>query len=232
MGKIKVVLWDIDGTLLNFHEAEKAAIRQCFSLFQLGECTDEMLAIYSGINKIYWQRLERGEMTKPQILEGRFREFFGRYGLNADCVPDFNRQYQISLGDTVCFNPGGKETVAALAGRVKQYAVTNGTQVAQKRKLKNSGLDQLFDGVFISDEMGVEKPNIEFFQKIWQQIGDYPGDEVLIVGDSLTSDMRGGVNAGILTCWFDPEGNAVPADMRIDYQIRQLSEVLDICEIE
>lgn len=171
-------------------------------------------------------------MTKPQILEGRFREFFGRYGLNTDCVPDFNRQYQICLGDTVCFNPGGKETVEALVSHVKQYAVTNGTQLAQKRKLANSGLDQLFDGVFISDEMGVEKPNVGFFQRIWQQIGTYPGDEVLIVGDSLTSDMQGGVNARILTCWFDPEDNTPPDSLQIDYRIQQLSEVLKICETE
>ncbi len=232
MGKIKVVLWDIDGTLLNFHEAEKVAIRYCFSKFGLGECTDEMLTVYSGINRIYWQRLERGEMTKPQILEGRFREFFERYGLNTDCVAAFNGQYQISLGDTICFNPGGLEAVKALAGRVKQYAVTNGTAVAQKRKLANSGLDKLLDGVFISDEIGVEKPNIGFFEKVWETIGTYSADEVLIVGDSLTSDIRGGINAGILTCWFDPDGNAAPEDMRIDYQIKQLLDVLKICEIE
>lgn len=229
MGKIKVILWDIDGTLLNFKEAEKAAIRKCFLQFDLGVCTDEMLAVYSGINKIYWQRLERGEMTKPQILEGRFREFFERYGLNTDCVPDFNRQYQISLGDTICFNSGCVETMGALKGRVGQYAVTNGTQIAQKRKLANSGLDRLFDGVFISDEIGVEKPNAEFFQKVWEQIGTYPGDEVMIVGDSLTSDMQGGNNAGILTCWFNPEGDPLPEKLRIDYQIRELSEVLGIC---
>lgn len=229
MSKIKVVLWDIDGTLLDFKAAEKVAIRKCFSMFHLGVCTDEMLKVYSGINRVFWQRLERGEMTKPQILEGRFYEFFSRYGLDTSCVPDFNRQYQIELGETVCFNPGGKETVEALKGHVKQYAVTNGTKVAQKRKLAASDLEELLDGVFISDEIGVEKPNVAFFQKIWEQIGTYPGDEVLIVGDSLTSDIQGGINAGILTCWFDPEGSAAPEGLRIDYRIRTLSEVLDIC---
>lgn len=230
MGSIKVVLWDIDGTLLNFHEAEKVAIRKCFSEFSLGQCTDEMLAVYSGINKLYWQRLERGEMTKPQILEGRFREFFGRYGLDTDCVADFNRRYQVALGDTVCFNPGGMETVQALRGRVRQYAVTNGTQVAQKRKLANSGLDKILDGVFISDELGVEKPNKAFFDKVWEVIGPYSGQEVLIVGDSLTSDMRGGINARIQTCWFDPDGHALPGDLKIDYRIEKLTQVFEICK--
>ena len=230
MGKIKVVLWDIDGTLLNFLEAEKAAIRTCFSEFSLGQCTDEMLKVYSGINRVYWQKLERGEMTKPQILEGRFRDFFAHYGLNTECAAAFNSRYQVALGDTICFNPGGLEAMEALKGKVKQYAVTNGTKVAQKRKLANSGLDKLFDGVFISDELGVEKPNKGFFDKVWEAIGEYPGDEVLIVGDSLTSDMQGGINAGIKTCWFDVEGAQLPDGMQVDYRIDDLSKVPDICK--
>ena len=230
MGKFKVVLWDIDATLLNFKEAEKVAIRKCFAKYGLGECTDEMLEVYSGINKIYWQRLERGEMTKPQILEGRFREFFERYGLNTDCVPDFNGSYQVALGDTICFNPGCMQVLEALKGKVKQYAVTNGTKVAQTRKVANSGLDKVLDGIFISDELGVEKPSKEFFDKVWAAIGHYTGDEVLIVGDSLTSDIRGGMNAGIKTCWFDPDRAECPAEMRIDYHIQNLTQVLDICE--
>lgn len=230
MSKIKVVLWDIDGTLLNFKAAEKVAIRTCFAEFSLGECTDEMLEVYSGINRIYWQRLERGEMTKPQILEGRFRDFFRHYGLNTDCVAAFNSRYQIALGDTVCYNPGGMETVRALKGKVRQYAVTNGTKVAQVRKLANSGLDKLLEGAFISDELGVEKPNKEFFDLVWESIGTYAGDEVLIVGDSLTSDILGGINAGITTCWFDPDGTEDPGDLKIDHRIRDLSEVLNICK--
>ena len=79
MSKINVILWDIDGTLLNFEEAEKYAIRKCFSIFHLGECTDEMLHTYSGINREYWKRLERGELTKIEVLEGRFRDFFEKY---------------------------------------------------------------------------------------------------------------------------------------------------------
>ena len=102
---IKVILWDIDGTLLNFEEAEKHAIRACFAQFGLGECTDSMLADYSAINRVFWQKLERGEMTKPEILIGRFTTFFEKYGLDTSCAPAFNAQYQISLGDTVMLQP-------------------------------------------------------------------------------------------------------------------------------
>lgn len=162
MGKIKVLLWDVDGTLLNFQEAEKHAIRACFSQFGLGECTDAMLEEYSAINQKYWQRLERGEIGKPQVLEGRFLEFFSNHGIDGAVAAPFNREYQLRLGDTVCFHDNAGELVAALRGRVRQYAVTNGTKAAQDRKLARSGLAALLDGVFISDELGVEKPHRTF----------------------------------------------------------------------
>lgn len=232
MGKIKVVLWDIDGTLLNFESAERAALSSGFSAFGLGVCTDEMLEDYKKINRSYWQRLERGELSKQQVLEDRFREFFGRWGRDGSCAAAFNQHYQLALGDYICFHENGKETVQALRGVVKQYAVTNGSLTAQKRKLGGSGLDQLLDGVFISDVLGVEKPNVAFFEKVWEAIGTYDPEEVVIVGDSLTSDIQGGCNAGIQTCWFNPEGKEAPEGLRIDWQIRDLSQVLALCRQE
>ena len=229
---IKVVLWDIDGTLLSFKLAERAAIRNCFAKFGLGEITDEMLAEYSQINAKYWKRLELGELTKPQVLRGRFEEFFAAYGLDTGCVDDFNAEYQVRLGETVVFNDNGKELVQRLRGKVKQYAVTNGTLVAQRGKLKNSGLDELLDDVFISDVIGVEKPGIGFFDAVFAAIGPYEHDEVLIVGDSLTSDIRGGNNAGILCGWYNPGGEPVPEGLRVDYDIRDLNAVELILELE
>lgn len=228
MGKIKVVLWDVDGTLLNFAAAEKAAIRKCFEMHELGECTDEMLAQYSEINHKYWKMLERGEMTKPEILVGRFVEFFEKQGLDVGAAPAFNEDYQIQLGDTVCFEDNALEVILALKEQVKQYAVTNGTKVAQKRKLANSGLDQHLDAVFISEDVGIEKPMQGFFDAVWAGIGEYPKDEVIIIGDSLTSDMQGGVNAGILTCWYNPKGAENTSGLKLDYEIRNLAQVLDV----
>ena len=226
---IKVVLWDIDGTLLDFHQAERAAIRALFQKFNLGVCTDEMLAHYSSINAGYWRRLETGELTKPQVLTGRFQEFFSIYGLDTGCVEDFNAAYQLALGDTVCFYPNALETLTALKDKVLQCAVTNGTAIAQKKKLAVSGLDQIFDHIFISDEIGIDKPNLAFFHAVWKKIGDFAPEEVLIVGDSLTSDIRGGNNAGILTCWFNPKDLPCPNDLRIDYRIRDIGQITEIC---
>lgn len=228
MGGIKAILWDIDGTLLNFKEAEKYAIRACFAKFGLGECTDEMLREYSEINDVYWRGLEQGKFTKPQVLVGRFEDFFGRHGIDVSTAPAFNDEYQLRLGDTVCFCEHALETVQAFRGRILQYAVTNGTKAAQDRKLANSGLDKLLDGIFISEEIGIEKPMKGFFDTVFREIGEYRKDEVLIVGDSLTSDIQGGDNAGILTCWYNPEGKEKSENLRIDYEIRDLKQVLEI----
>ena len=230
MGKIKVLLWDVDGTLLNFQEAEKFAIRACFSQFGLGECTDAMLEEYSAINQKYWQRLERGELSKPQVLEGRFLEFFSNHGIVQAIAAPFNREYQLRLGDTVCFHDNAGELVAALRGRVRQYAVTNGTKAAQDRKLARSGLAGLLDGVFISDELGVEKPHPEFFRRVFQRIGPLEKAETMIVGDSLTSDIQGGNNAGILCCWYNPRKLPRRPGLRIDYEIASLGEIPAILE--
>lgn len=227
---IQVVLWDVDGTLLDFHRAEAAAIRTLFQKFGLGTCSDAMLADYSAINAGFWRKLETGELSKAQILTGRFETFFSKYGLDTSCVADFNAAYQLALGDTIRFCPNALETLQAMKGQALQCAVTNGTIAAQKKKLALSGLDKVFDHIFISDEIGIDKPNVAFFDAVWQTIGRFDPSSVLIVGDSLTSDIRGGNNAGIKTCWYNPNGLPLPEDLRIDYDIRDLKQVLEICK--
>lgn len=224
----KVILWDVDATLLNFEKAEEAGIRGCFEKYSLGECTDEMLENYKGINRGYWQAMERGEIEKPVLLVKRFEDFLNAYGLDSSVAAGFNELYQILLGETVVFYENALETVQALKGKVLQCAVTNGTKVAQDGKLKNSGLDEEFDHVFISEVVGVEKPNKGFFDAVFAEIGEFSRDEVLIVGDSLTSDIQGGVNAGIKTCWFNPKGAENTSALKPDYEIRDIGEVLEI----
>lgn len=225
---IKTILWDIDGTLLDFHAAEREAIKTLFERFKLGECTDEMIQRYSKINRSYWERLERGEVTKPQVLVGRFEDFFVAERLDTSIAPEFNKAYQLSLGDTIVFCDDSYNIVKSLKGKVKQYAVSNGTVVAQSKKLRLSGIGELFDGVYLSEDLGVEKPNIEFFDKVFAEIGPINKDEVVIVGDSLTSDICGGNNAGILTCWYNPSQAPCNGDYKIDYEITDIHQIFDI----
>lgn len=225
---IRTILWDVDGTLLDFHAAERAAIRQLFHTFQLGECTDEMLSRYSAINKAYWQRLERGELTKPQILLGRFVDFFTAEGIDPAVAPAFNEAYQVSLGDTIVYRDDSLSIVRSLQGRVGQYVVSNGTIVAQTKKLRLSGLGELMDGIFLSEEVGAEKPAAAFFDHVFAHIPPVERQEVLIVGDSLTGDIAGGRNAGIRTCWYNPDGLTAPAACQADVEIRDLHQVYDL----
>ena len=205
---ITTILWDVDGTLLDFLAAEKAAIRTLFAEFGFGECTDEAIARYSKINRRYWEKLENGELTKPEVLVGRFREFFETEGLDVTAAPAFNERYQVCLGDTIVFRDDSYEIVKSLRGRVKQYVVSNGTVLAQTKKLRLSGLGELMDGIFLSEELGAEK--------------------ILIVGDSLTSDIRGGNLAQIVTCWYNPNGQKADSTYRIDAQIQDLQEVIPL----
>lgn len=228
MPRFDILLWDVDGTLLDFIAAEKAAVQTLFREFGLGECTDEMVERYSRINKEYWERLERGELSKPEILVRRFADFFASEGLDASKAPEFNEQYQVRLGDTVVFCDDSYELLSSLRGRVKQYTVSNGTVVAQTRKLRRSGFDRLLDGVFLSEELGYEKPATEFFDRVFAAIGEPDRERVLIVGDSLTSDITGGNRAGIRTCWYNPKGEPNLTAAHADYEIRDLHGILDI----
>ena len=152
----------------------------------------------------------------------------------AHVAVDFNAKYQLYLGDTVVFQKGGYETIEKLQGQITQCAVTNGTKEAQNKKLLTSGLGKLLDYVFISDEIGIEKPNKGFFDEAFgnlrQEIGEFSLDDVMIVGDSLTSDIQGGINAGIKTCWYNPNGNANNLGLNVDYEIRNVSDVIDILD--
>ena len=225
---IKTVLWDVDGTLLDFNAAERAAIRTLFAEFGLGECSEEMLARYSKINISFWERLERNEITKPEVLRGRFEQFFGEYGIDVSLAVPFNERYQMTLGDTIVFLDNSAEIVRSLMGKVRQYVVSNGTVAAQTKKLDRSKLGGMMDGIFLSEKLGVEKPNRAFFDRVFDEIGPCDPAEVLIVGDSLTSDIRGGMNAGIKTCWYNPVGKTVPEGYRIDYVISDLGEIYGI----
>lgn len=222
---IQAILWDVDGTLLDFSAAEKAAVQRLFREFGLGECTDGMVARYSAINDSYWKRLERGEITKAEVLIGRYREFFAEVGVDPSLAEAFNAKYQLALGDTVVYRDDSLNLVRSLPGRVKQYVVSNGTIIAQTKKLERSGLGRWMDGIFLSEELGAEKPSPRFFEQVFAALPDIRREEMLIVGDSLTSDMKGGIAAGISTCWYNPQSLPRPADMAIDFEITDLREI-------
>lgn len=225
---IRTILWDVDGTLLDFHAAEGNALRSLFHEFGFGDLSGEDLARYKALNISLWKALERNEITKPRVLVGRFEKFFGDLGLDPSLAPEFNERYQTALGDTIVFMDDSYEIVKSLRGRVKQYVVSNGTVKAQSKKLRASGLGDLMDGVFLSEAIGTEKPGRAFFDAVFSEIRPEDPNEVIIIGDALSSDILGGDRAGIKTCWYNPHGAPRDLPCRIDYEISDLHQVLDL----
>ena len=155
---IRAILWDVDGTLLDFSGAEKAAIKTLFAEFGLGECTDEMVARYSAISGGYWKKLERGEITKSEVLVCRFRDFFAELGIDPDLAEAFNARYLPALGDTIVYRDDSLKIVKAFHGRVRQFVVSNGTVVAQTKKLRLSHLGSGWTGCSFPRSWGLRSP--------------------------------------------------------------------------
>lgn len=229
---IKYILWDIDNTLLNFDLAEKAAMKNGFEKFAIEIKDENALGTYNSINDKYWKRLEKGEITRHETLHGRFREFFDLYNVNYDenLIENYNLFFQNELGRNVFFNDGAKETLEILSRNYNQYAVTNGSKIAQKAKLSNSGLDKIFLDAFISEDLKVDKPSKEFFDKVFNKIGSTNKDEYILIGDSLSSDMRGANNAGIKNIWYNPKDKENNLGVNIDYTIHDLDKVIYILD--
>ena len=220
-----ILLWDVDGTLLDFHAAENIGIRSLFVAFGLGECTDEMIALYSAINANYWKKLETGEMSRAEILVKRFESFFNQIGVGPVDCEAFDAAYQKRLGETVVFRDKSYDLVKSLKGMIPQYAASNGTTVAQTGKLTKSGLMDLLDGVFLSEQLGAAKPSAEFFEQVFKQIGAVNRERVLIVGDSLSSDILGAKNVGIKSCWYNPSHSVNTGTVIADFEADNLNQI-------
>lgn len=232
MRKYTTVFWDLDQTLLDFDCSMEYALQAVFAQYGL-KINEEMTARYSVINRSYWLRLESGELSKEQVTVGRFRTFFEELGITHVSPEELNVDYQRELGSVFFFMEGAKELVALLKERgYRQYVVTNGVNATQANKMRLSGLDRIMDGVFVSELMGYPKPRKEFFDGCFAALSDVDRNKCILVGDSLTSDMRGAENAGITSCWFNPEKQEKDVDVRTDYEIRRLEELIPILEQE
>lgn len=232
MRKYTTVFWDLDQTLLDFDRSMEYALQAVFAQYGL-KINEEMTARYSVINRSYWLRLESGELSKEQVTVGRFRTFFEELGITHVSPEELNVDYQRELGSVSFFMEGAKELVALLKERgYRQYVVTNGVNATQANKMRLSGLDRIMDGVFVSELMGYPKPRKEFFDGCFAALSDVDRNKCILVGDSLTSDMRGAENAGITSCWFNPEKQEKDVDVRTDYEIRRLEELISILEQE
>lgn len=220
---IRNVLFDLDDTLFDFHKAEKMALTKTLVHFGI-DPTEETLALYSTINAAHWKRLELGEISREEVKVGRYRELFKTIGVECDPVKA-TAYYESMLAIGHYFMPGAPELLEELYGKYRLYIVSNGTAKVQEGRIGSSGIAKYMDGIFISQILGANKPDKQFFDICFAEILDFSLSETVIIGDSLSSDIKGGINAGIITVWFNPKGIENDNDIKPDYTIKELSEV-------
>lgn len=225
--KYKYLLFDADDTLLDFKSAEKNAFYNLLSEKGL-EPTPLLHKLYSDINQSVWERFEKGTVTKEDIGVTRYREFLEKIGYEADAA-DFDLTYHRFLGfqgeiiegaDKVC------EKLFRLGYSIN--VVTNGFADTQKRRFSLSGLNKYIDRFFVSESIGVQKPEKGFFDYVFKELGFPDKNNCLIIGDSLTSDILGGKNAGIDTCLFNPRKRVINTDIVPTYTVSSLEEIFGI----
>jgi 2-haloacid dehalogenase len=219
------VLFDADGTLLDFARSEREALRDVLRSHGI-EASDEQLSVYSEINDSLWKMLERKEIERSVLVYHRFELFAQRYGYTFD-AKQVSGEYIDTIATKGYMLEGAQEMLERLLGKVRMYIVTNGAAKVQKGRYARTGIAKYFDGIFISEEVGYNKPDLRYFLEIERSIGDLDKSRTLIVGDSLSSDIQGGVNFGIDSCWYSPSSPERESDLPT-YTARSFDEVIDI----
>ena len=223
---IKNIFFDLDDTILDFKMAERVALSK--TLRELGvEPTDYIISQYSKYNISQWKRLELGEITREQVKVNRYQLLFDELGL--DLSPQkATAIYEEKLCVGHYFIDGALEAIMELYENYNLYLVSNGTKRVQNGRLASADISKYFKGIFISEVVGVEKPSIKFFDYCFSKIEGLKKEETIIVGDSLSSDIKGGINAGIKTMWFNLRNEQNNTDLKPDYEIHTLSQISEI----
>ena len=219
----KTIFLDLDDTILDFGAAEHVAISKTFR--QLGiEPTQPLLQRYSEINISQWEAFERGEISRDAVLTRRFEILFAELGLQIDAqhCEDIYRGY---LGIGHYFVDGAIALLEYLTPKYDLYIASNGVAATQNSRLASANIAHYFKGIFISETTGHHKPERAYFDYCFARIPDFDPSAALIIGDSLTSDIRGGKNAGIATCWFNPKRKSAMAEIVPDFEIHSLAEL-------
>ncbi len=225
MKKYTTIYFDLDNTILDFTATEYRAIKQLLILHNLPH-SDDIIAKYSGINQSWWERFEKGEIKKEEIFAGRFKTFLEHFGFDGDP--------QKMADDYFGLLAAGHDIIKDADIVVKElkkrgYIIcitTNGVSKTQYRRIDECGLKEYFDYVFVSEDAGHQKPDVEYFEYAMSNSHEQDKSKIIVIGDSLSSDILGGINFGVDTCWFNPKGKA--STIKPTYQIANIMQILDI----
>ena len=229
MTPYSILLFDADNTLFNFDAGNRRAFSEVCRICHLPD-TDELFHAYEAVNAEMWSAFDRGECTKDFLVVERFRLFLERVGLQADPV-QCNKIHLSTLATNTVLLPHALEVCRTLAQTQSLYIVTNAVAAVQKARLAASALRPYITDAFISEDAGASKPSVAYFDYVFSRIPGITRENCLLIGDSPSSDLQGANNYGIPCCWYNPRGLARPAGMRIDYEIRDLPELLPIVDL-
>lgn len=221
--KYSTLLFDLDDTLLDFGKAEDNAISKLFDYYSI-PCTEENKQLYINHNKSLWKALEKKEITRKQLFEARFTELFRMLGVDADGLKA-NSEFISYIAQGSFLIDGALEVCEKLHKDYKIYIITNGAIKAQRGRLNGSPLMQYCDGVFISEEIGFVKPEKAYFDFVFSVIDEKDKSKVLVIGDSLTSDIKGAVDYGLDSCWLKGDSEA---ESPATFSIRKITELPSI----
>lgn len=228
MTHYSILLFDADNTLFNFDAGNRRAFSEVCRICHLPD-TDELFHAYEAVNAEMWSAFDRGECTKDFLVVERFRLFLERAGLQADPV-QCNKIHLSTLATNTVLLPHALEVCRTLAQTHSLYIVTNAVAAVQKARLAASDLRPYITDAFISEDAGASKPSVAYFDYVFSRIPGITRENCLLIGDSPSSDLQGANNYGIPCCWYNPRGLARPDGMRIDYEIRDLPELLPIVD--
>lgn len=224
---IEFLFLDLDDTILDFHKAERIAIAKTIREFGV-EPTEELLHRYHIINKWHWEQLELGKLTRPEVLQNRFGALFSELGLSVDAAA-CAKVYEKNLSIGHYFLPGAEEAVDRLSKKYRLFLASNGTASVQKGRMTSANLYRFFEKVFVSQEIGHNKPSRAYFDACFAQIPDFDISRAVMVGDSLSSDIRGGIHAGMKTVWINPH-HIKSGEIQPDYEIEALHQLEALLE--
>ena len=223
MTKYETLLFDVDDTLLDFDLAEDAALDRLFKQENIA-VTPTMIARYKEINESMWRAFERCEVSKDELHNTRFSIALKEFGLDVD-GEYIEAIFQKYLKEAHHYVDGAYEVIEQLAENYELYVVSNGKTITQNKRLKDANLAHFFNEIFISEQTGYQKPMPAFFDYVFERIDNINKDKTLIIGDSLTSDVKGGLQAGIDTCWFNIRNIENTSDIQPHFEIKKLHDL-------
>ena len=226
MKKYSFLLFDADNTLLDFDANERASLTDTFRTFGIAY-DEDTISLYHSINLMYWKMLSEKKISKEELLIKRFATLYERLRINADPVATENH-YRSQLGKGCQVVPGALDVCRKLRKDYKLYVITNGVATTQHSRLEGSGVAELMDGIFISDEIGYDKPDVRFFEYVQKSIPGFEKSKALVIGDSLFSDIRGGVDFGLDTCYLNVYNEKNTSEIQPTYEIQDIVELLEL----